>query len=158
LSRPVAVAKAEQAAAQFGSDAWAAAEGLGVPVTRGKLPAPYKEIYFNVPGRGPGVIVAPDVEEPETSAYVAHGLGHHLLHAGNRVAAGGLRIWTGCHEKEADDFAACFLVPEARLRQQLSAMDLPPLPALAEDLGVPTRLLERRLELLGGVDQTYAPA
>jgi Zn-dependent peptidase ImmA (M78 family) len=131
-----------------GSNPWMAANALEVPVLREPLPAPCRELYFNLPDAGPAIIVVPGADEPEASALVAHGLGHHVLHCGNRLAAGGLRVWNGQHEREANDFAAALLLPAHLIESQLARFDSLPLPALADDLGVTIDVLRRRIEML----------
>lgn len=114
-----------------------------------RLPSVCREVYFDrVDGR-PGIILAADADEQEARELLAHGIAHHLLHTGNRVSGCGTRLWSARHEREADDFAAHLLVPEARLLDELRAIDVRPVADIAAVLDVSEALLKRRLQLLG---------
>lgn len=63
-----------------------------------------------------GVIFLPtDTEsEAEERSCLAHALGHHFLHIGNQVWMRGLgSMWNWKQERQAEEFAAWFLIPEA---------------------------------------------
>lgn len=63
-----------------------------------------------------GVIFLPleTESEAEERSCLAHALGHHFLHVGNQVWMRGLdSIWSWKLERQAEKFAAWFLIPEA---------------------------------------------
>lgn len=146
-----AVQHAELIARRYGRDPWLVADRLELPVLREPLPVPFEEIYFALGDGVVGVIISPEVEEPRVSELLAHAIGHHRLHCGNRITLAGRAIWTGRHEREADDFAAALLVSEADLNDYTQAFDPIPVEAAAGELGVTLRLLRRRIALLGHV-------
>ena len=72
--------------------------------------ARFREFYVN------GVIFLPmDTEsEAEERSCLAHALGHHFLHVGNQVWMRGLgSMWSWKQERQAEEFAAWFLIPES---------------------------------------------
>ena len=72
--------------------------------------ARFREFYVN------GVIFLPtDAQsEAEERSSLAHALGHHLLHIGNQVWMRGLdSMWSWKQERQAEEFAAWFLIPES---------------------------------------------
>ena len=63
-----------------------------------------------------GVIFLPleTESEAEERSSLAHALGHHFLHVGNQVWMRGLdSMWSWKQERQAEEFAAWFLIPEA---------------------------------------------
>ncbi|MCY4651734.1 MAG: ImmA/IrrE family metallo-endopeptidase [Dehalococcoidia bacterium] len=71
--------------------------------------ARFREFYVD------GVIFLPlDTEsEAEERSSLAHALGHHFLHIGNQVWMRGLdSMWSWKQERQAEEFAAWFLIPE----------------------------------------------
>jgi Zn-dependent peptidase ImmA (M78 family) len=139
---------ASQTLAHHGSDPWKVAGALGVGVFRDRLPVPHREIYFSLDTGQSGIIVAADAGRREAQELIAHGLAHHLLHAGNRISDLNGAIWSGRNEREAEDFAACLLVPEQQLRWELDVLDQPSMEEVADKFGVSEGLLRRRLSLL----------
>lgn len=152
MSRPQRVA--EQTADRHGRDPWAVAESLGIPVYRMRLPSRYREVYFDT-GAVRAIVICPDASVVETRELLAHGLAHHLLHAGNRLGAGPAG-WFHANEREADDFAATLLVPTDRLRAAISSVDAPCLWDLALQFQVSEHMIRRRLRLLGRGQQLVA--
>ena len=72
--------------------------------------ARFREFYVN------GVIFLPleTESEAEERSSLAHALGHHLLHVGNQVWMRGLdNMWSWKQERQAEEFAAWFLIPES---------------------------------------------
>lgn len=62
-----------------------------------------------------GVIFLPleTESEAEERSSLAHALGHHFLHIGNQVWMRGLdSMWSWKQERQAEEFAAWFLIPE----------------------------------------------
>lgn len=109
------------------------------------------EIYVAEHRQGGSVgIVVDSRGGPEAvDERIAHGLGHHLLHAGNRLEDRAGAVWSGTHEREADDFAACLLVPIGELRSQLAPLDAPNVWELTSHFQVTEKMIRRRLELAG---------
>ena len=72
--------------------------------------ARFREFYVD------GVIFLPlDTEsEAEERSSLAHALGHHFLHVGNQFWMRGLdSMWSWKQERQAEEFAAWFLIPES---------------------------------------------
>ena len=141
---------ASRLAMTYGPDPWQIARGMELPVFRRPLPPAAREVYFefgNEPGDR-GLVVSAEADPREARELVAHGLGHHCLHVGNRVTSPARRLWTGRYESEADVFAACLLIPTGQLRRALNRMDEPSTWELAEDFDVSFELVRRRLALL----------
>ena len=72
--------------------------------------ARFREFYVN------GVIFLPmeTESEAEERSSLAHALGHHFLHVGNQVWMRGLdSMWSWKQERQAEEFAAWFLIPES---------------------------------------------
>lgn len=136
-------------AARYGRDPWDVAAGIGLPVFEERLPSACDEVYVADPEFAvQALIVSRAKSGTEARELVAHGIAHHLLHAGNRLVRDPRVHWTSRHEREADDFAAYLLVGEEELRESGSAMDGPTEFELAEHFSVTTDLIRRRLELL----------
>lgn len=72
--------------------------------------ARFREFYVD------GVIFLPleTESEAEERSSLTHALGHHFLHIGNQVWMRGLdSMWSWKQERQAEEFAAWFLIPEA---------------------------------------------
>ena len=72
--------------------------------------ARFREFYVN------GVIFLPleTESEAEERSSLAHALGHHFLHNGNQVWMRGMdSVWSWKQERQAEEFAAWFLIPES---------------------------------------------
>jgi Zn-dependent peptidase ImmA (M78 family) len=99
----------------------------------------------------------------ERKYLIAHALSHHLFHREGlfrdyislheKGIFGSLelgRIEIATKEREADIFAAYFLIPEEKLKLVLEekwVKESPnPIPELAEDFQVPEELMKKRLE------------
>lgn len=139
--------RARETAERFGRDPERVAAALGLISARDALPGGHREVYFDRAGQA-GVIVDRSLDRVESRAMLAHGIAHHLLHAGNRVSGTSRAIWSGRHEREAEDFAACLLVPGETLGAWREALDPQPLAVLAAELAVPNELVRRRLGML----------
>ena len=140
---------ANQIAAEHGRDPWLIAEALELRVLRLPLPEPHRELYvLEHRSSTAGLIVSPSASTTEARELVAHGLAHHLLHLGDRVSGGSPAIWSGRHEREADDFAACLLIPRDALEAFIGEIDEPSLWEVSQHFGVTEVLAGRRMALL----------
>lgn len=92
--------------------------------------------------RGNWIGVADWLDEPERRRCIAHALGHHLLHSGNQLHFQGWRKTTRRkQEREAEEFAAHFLVPGS----VLAGMTGWEFREIVVHFGVPDDLLRQRL-------------
>lgn len=105
------IEKANRIRGQHGNDLDQIAESLGLNVIPQKMEGRLREFYF----RG-SIVISDDLSPREKRELVAHAIGHHLLHAGNHLAMQ-KRIYSfgNYHEKQANVFAACLLMPLADL-------------------------------------------
>ncbi|RJQ52074.1 MAG: ImmA/IrrE family metallo-endopeptidase [Actinobacteria bacterium] len=150
-----AVEKAKETYKRYGTTNPAIlARALGICVLEEELAGRVREIYF-----GDSIVIRKDMTPAEKRAMLAHALGHHFMHAGNHLAMQ-KRVYSfgNRHEKQADVFAACFLVPEDHLEEEL-AKKLP-VHELAECFGVTESLIRFRLiirrNLLGQAEENAA--
>lgn len=140
---------ADRTARNHGRDPWKVARRLRLKVRRMALPSPHRELYAQRHGPAPaaGLAIARDASPIEARELVAHGLAHHLLHVGDRVSGRSQAVWSGRHEREADDFAALLLVPANRLDRLTADSMRGQAAELAEQCDVSERLARRRLRL-----------
>lgn len=94
---------------RLGRDPWKVAHAEGIEVHHLPFPRGYREMYLNDPTTGPAIAIADDAREPEARELLAHGLGHHFLHVGNRMTSIPLNSMTR-REREAEEFAAVLLI------------------------------------------------
>src|SRR2546428_5774476 len=128
---------------RFQSDPWALADALEVSVWWRPLAGRLRELYLN--GRGFSVVVLCDRLRPRTAReFLAHGLGHHLLHVPADPAKRRV-VGTASEEREADHFAACFLLPQSRLRPLLTGPPHPSASELARRFDVDHSVLAARI-------------
>lgn len=141
--------QANELAARCGSDPWRAAEDLDLPVIETRLAGRLTEIYVSDHSEGGsvGLVIDGTGSEAEIRERLAHGIAHHLFHAGNRLDNRAGAHWSGRHEREADDFAALLLVPEDALAHALSENEEPGEWDLADRFSVSPQLMHRRLAL-----------
>ena len=109
------------------------------------------------------IAIKPNLHPYERNYLIAHGLGHHLFHRTDlfrdyislheKGIFGSLelgRIEIATKEREADMFAAYFLIPEEKLKLILKkkwVKESPhPIPQLAEKFQVLEELMRKRLE------------
>jgi Zn-dependent peptidase ImmA (M78 family) len=112
----IAMAKAVEARRTLGGDIFAALEACGLRVLVRPLAGRLREVYF-----GDVVVLADRLSDRERRELAAHALGHHLLHAGNQWHQQGQTYSRANYqERQADIFAAFFLVPEPSLAEALS--------------------------------------
>ena len=101
--------------------------------------------------RGNWIGVADWLDEPERRRCVAHALGHHLLLTGNQLTFQGWRKPTRSkQEREAEEFAAHFLIPAGELCRVIDS----DFKEIAGYFGVPEDLLRRRLTEFAPQDET----
>lgn len=137
-----AVEKAEETYRKYGTTNPAIiARTLGLRVLEEDLKGRLREVYF-----GDSIVIRRDLSPVEKREMLAHALGHHLMHAGNHFAMQ-KRVYSfgNYHEKQADVFAACLLVPEDRLEDQLRKKL--PIHELAEHFRVTENLIRLRLAI-----------
>ena len=104
--------KAAEAISEYGSnDLHEVIRAEGLSIARLDFgEARFREFYVN------GVIFLPLETESvaEERSSLAHALGHHFLHVGNQVWMRGMGSrWSWKQERQAEEFAAWFLIPEA---------------------------------------------
>ena len=131
--------KANRIFAEHGDDLDRVAESLGLNVVTDRLAGRLKEYYY-----GNSIVISDRVSEKERRELVAHAIGHHLFHAGNHLAMQ-KRIYSfgNYHEKQANVFAACLLMPSERFRQLIKGR--PRIYEIAEHFGVQEELVRLRL-------------
>lgn len=100
----------------YGNDLDQIAESLGLNVIPQKMEGRLREFYVSG-----SIVVNENLSNRERRELVAHAIGHHLLHAGNHLAMQ-KRIYSfgNYHEKQANVFAACLLMPLDRLEGFIS--------------------------------------
>lgn len=106
----VAIAKAKEVIEEYGNDLDKVLEKLNIQAVDVPLAGRLKELYF-----GDVIVLMQGLSDPERRELIAHALGHHFLHAGNHYAASrGAYSWDKYQERQADVFAAYYLVPELK--------------------------------------------
>ena len=133
--------KANQLNEKFGSDLDRITDSLGLSVMYEDMAGRMKEFYF----RG-SIVVRSDLSLREKRELIAHALGHHLFHAGNHLSMQ-KRIYSfgNYHEKQANAFAACLLIPIAELRRLLA--DRARIDEMADYFQVREQLVRLRLKV-----------
>lgn len=103
-----AIRKAKEVFDKYGNDLDKVLEKLDIQAVDVPLAGRLKELYF-----GDVVVLMQGLSEPERRELIAHALGHHFLHAGNHYAASrGAYSWDKYQERQAEVFAAYYLMPE----------------------------------------------
>jgi len=131
--------KANQLNEKFGSDLDRITDSLGLSVMYEDMAGRMKEFYF----RG-SIVVRADLSVREKRELIAHALGHHLFHAGNHLSMQ-KRIYSfgNYHEKQANAFAACLLIPVSRLSRLIA--DRARIDEIADHFRVTEELVRLRL-------------
>lgn len=131
--------KANQLNEQFGNDLDRITDSLGLSVMYEEMTGRMKEFYF----RG-AIVVRSDLSVREKRELIAHALGHHLFHAGNHLAMQ-KRIYSfgNYHEKQANAFAACLLIPLSKLSRLIA--DCARIDEIADNFRVTEELVRLRL-------------
>lgn len=140
---------AARTARNHGRDPWKVAARLGLRVKRVDLPGAHKELYAQRGGAqgNAALAISKGAGDSETRELLAHGLAHHLMHAGDRVSGQSRAVWSGRHEREADDFAALLLIPDHALQALADGSAQCQVAELSESCDVSEALARRRLRL-----------
>ena len=149
------IEKANEIWRKYGlDDLYFVAGELGAEVVEMPLGKIVKEAYFK---DLKVIVVDPNLHPYKKRHLIAHGLAHHLFHR-KRSANYFLKdsedflnsLKVRKKEREAELFAAYFLIPEEKLNKILKedwAKDSPdPVPALAEEFQVSENFMRKRLE------------
>ena len=136
-----AAERAERLAEQHGSDPESALSFFGVHVLEERLSGRLTELFF-----GDYVVVDLRLPREKRQELLAHALAHKVLHAGNHLAIK-RRVYSfgNYHERQAEVFAAYFLIPSSGLEPMISP-DLSVYEVAAE-FGVSEKFAEFRLKL-----------
>ncbi len=102
-----AIKQANQIRETYGNDLDQIAQSLGLNVIPQKMEGRLREFYVSG-----SIVINESLSNREKRELIAHAIGHHLLHAGNHLAMQ-KRIYSfgNYHEKQANVFAACLLMP-----------------------------------------------
>jgi Zn-dependent peptidase ImmA (M78 family) len=127
---------------------------LGAEVVEYPLGRIIKEAYFKDLGV---IVIDPNLHPYKKRHLIAHGIAHHIFHRKRRVNyfldhskdfRKSLDVRT--QEREAEVFAAYFLIPEEKLNRILEeewVKEHPdPIPELAEEFQVSPNFMRKRLE------------
>jgi len=150
------IEKANEIRRKYGSDDLDFVAGkLGAKIVEEPLGRIIKEVYIKDLAV---IIIDPKLHPYKKRHLIAHGLAHHLLHRNSQVNyfikegedfLKTLKIKQ--QEREAEVFAAYFLIPEeklnALLEQDWVKESLDPIPELAEEFQVSPNFMKKRLEL-----------
>ena len=131
--------KANQLNETFGNDLDRITDSLGLSVMYEEMNGRMKEFYFRN-----SIVVRADLSVREKRELIAHALGHHLFHAGNHLAMQ-KRIYSfgNYHEKQANAFAACLLIPLSKLSRLIA--DRARIDEIADNFRVTEELVRLRL-------------
>jgi Zn-dependent peptidase ImmA (M78 family) len=135
-------------------------EKLGAEIYENPATKNIKEVYYP---ELRAIAIKPNLHPYERKYLIAHALGHHLFHRMDlfrdyislhekgileSLELGRFEIAT--KEREADVFAAYFLIPDEKLKlileEERLRKSLNPIPQLAEKFQVPEELMRKRLE------------
>ena len=147
------ISRANQIREDYGTDLEQVADGLGLSVIyNDKLRGRMREYYF----RG-SIVIRADLPVREKRELVAHAIGHHLFHAGNHLAMQ-KRIYSfgNYHEKQANVFAACLLIPLSSLMRQMS--DRARIDEIAEHFQVREELVRLRMKVWANFEKGLSGA
>jgi len=107
---------ANQISEIHGNDLDQIANSLGLNVIPQRMEGRLREFYVSG-----SIVINENLSNREKRELIAHAIGHHLLHAGNHLAMQ-KRIYSfgNYHEKQANVFAACLLMPLEDLARFIS--------------------------------------
>jgi len=149
------IEKADEIRKKYGlDDLCFVAEKLGAKVVEYPLGKIIKEAYFKDLGV---IVIDPGLHPYKKRHLIAHGLAHHLFHRNKKVnyfLDQGRCFFKNLdvikQEREAEVFAAYFLIPKDKLNAILSEEwvkeSLNPIPELAEEFQVSEHFMKKRLE------------
>ena len=146
-----AIEKANEIYADCGNDLDRISESLGLTVLYENMAGRMKEVY--VPGL---IAIRSDLPEREKRELIAHAICHDLLHAGNHMAMQ-KRIYSfgNHHEKQANAFAACLLMPSEEFQRYLRSK--PRIDQIANHFQVTEELVRLRLKVWANYEQAEKP-
>jgi len=110
-----AIDRANEIYSKHGNHLHKLCSSLGLMLIEEDLGGRLKEVYF-----GDSIVIRKDLAYPEKRELVAHAIGHHLMHSGNHLSMQ-KRVYSfgNYHERQANVFAACLLMPEEKLQEEL---------------------------------------
>ncbi|MHB8143008.1 MAG: ImmA/IrrE family metallo-endopeptidase [Thermoleophilia bacterium] len=131
----------------YGNDLDRIADSLGLNVIPQKMEGRLREFYFSG-----AIVINENLSSRERRELVAHAIGHHLLHAGNHLAMQ-KRIYSfgNYHEKQANVFAACLLMPLEELSVFISNKCR--IDEIANHFQVREQLVRMRLKIWSNFEQ-----
>ncbi|MEO0242800.1 MAG: ImmA/IrrE family metallo-endopeptidase [candidate division WOR-3 bacterium] len=149
------IEKANETRKKYGvDDLELVAEKLGATVIKEPLGKIIKEMYIKDEGI---IVIDPNLHPYKRRHLIAHGLAHHIFHRKIKVnyfiedKERRFNNWLmRKQEKEAEIFAAYYLIPEEKLNEILKqewVKESPnPIPELAEEFQVSENFMRKRLE------------
>lgn len=148
------IEKANEIYKKYGSDNLEfVAESLGAKIVEESLGGIIKEAYIKDLGI---IVIDPNLHPYKKRHLIAHALAHHLFHRESKInyfkeqtnLLEDLKLKR--QEKEAEVFAAYYLIPEEKLDLMLKAQwvqdSLNPISELAEEFQVSENFMRKRLE------------
>jgi Zn-dependent peptidase ImmA (M78 family) len=146
------IEKANEIRQKYGSDDLEFVSGkLGAEMPLGRI---IKEMYLK---EFKTIVIDPDLHPYKKRHLIAHGLAHHLLHQDRKANYfrdekddffNLLKVWK--KEREAELFAAYYLIPEEKLnailKEEWVKYSPDPIPELAEEFQVSENFMRKRLE------------
>lgn len=151
------IQKANEIREKYGSnDLDFVSSKLGAEVIEESLGRVIKEAYFKDLGV---IVIDPNLHHYKKRHLIAHGLAHHLFHRERRANyfindkdfLKGLKVKQ--QEREAEIFAAHFLIPEEELntilKEEWVKDSSDPIPELAEEFQVSEKFMRKRLKFEG---------
>lgn len=128
----------------YTNDPYIIAEKQNIEVIEKSLSGRLKELYF-----GDYIILNQNLTFPKKRHYLAHALGHHFLHTGNRFFFAKMRyLQNSKEESQAEEFAAYLLIPD----NILTDIAHWPINELADYFQVSPRFIQFRLGLIDQQD------
>lgn len=138
-------------------------EKLGAEVVEKPLGTIVKEMYIK---DEKVIVIDPNLHPYKKRHLIAHGLAHHLLHRDRGATnyfindkddfLNSIRVMK--KEREAEVFAAYYLIPEEKLnevlKQEWVKESLDPIPELAEEFQVSENFMRKRLKFKGVFNDT----
>ncbi len=148
------IEKAKEIREKYGlvDDLYFVAEKFGAEVIEEPLGGIIKEVYIKDLGI---IIIDPNLHPYKKRHLIAHGLAHHLFHRNTKVdylnnsSDFFQNLKMKRQEREAEVFAAYYLIPEEKLSEILKEEwvkeSCDPIPELAEEFQVSENFMKKRL-------------